>query len=453
MKSNANKLRSVTSLACAVVVLTLTHRAEAANWLDLQGNEVAGAKPVTFWGFIQPTYTYNGVSAVSGLAGAANITAYNGQVPLFNLVAPDNERREQLQLFRARFGARGVLPGTDEKINYFFLTEIGNNGLTRQKQAIISDASLSVNMIPNARIRLGLFKAPLGEEALQAIHVFDYINFSGITDNLVLERFVAPLSTTRPTNVPAGLTAAGVVGAVGAFRDVGIQVYDSFRRDDWEFSYALMGGKGNGVSFTDSNSRRDVTARVQTSYVFAGKGPRREDITVYGWSLRGDRTFNGIDYERARTGVGAKYLRNPIRLSAEFMRAKGVIFNGINPPFNDLGRGFRPVTTVGLGSNNKANGYYLDAGWSISKTWEVDLRYDVLNRLTNSAPDERKFSTTTLGAQYFLNASSRIIFNYEFRDLKVSNADALAAGAARNNALVIANTMGNRIGLQLTFVF
>lgn len=69
---------------------------------------------------------------MNGLTGAASITAYNGQTPLFNLVAPDNEHREQLQIFGARFGARGVIPGTGEKINYFVLTEFGNNGLTRE---------------------------------------------------------------------------------------------------------------------------------------------------------------------------------------------------------------------------------------------------------------------------------------------------------------------------------
>ena len=441
------------ALACATLVIALSQNAHAANWLDLQGNEPPGTKPFTFWGFIQPTYTYNEGGKVNGLTGAANITAYNGQTPLFNLVAPDNEHRDQIQIFRARFGARGVIPGTSEKINYFFLTEFGNNGLTRENLPVVSDASLSFNYIPHARVRVGLFKAPLGEEALQAIHVFDYINFSGITDNLTLERFVSPVSTTRPVNVPPGLTAANVVDAVGAFRDVGVQVYDSFRRDKWEYAYAVMVGNGNGINFNDSNNKLDVTARLQTSYIFGGKGPRRQDITAYVWTQDGKRTFNGVDYDRSRMGTGIKYLQAPFRVSAEYIRAKGMIFNGANPPFNDIGLGFQPVAIVGLGSNNKANGYYLEGGWSINKQWEIDLRYDELNRLTNSAPDERKFSNWTLGVQYFFNPNTRLTFNYEVRDIKVANPGALAAGPTRNNAEAIANSIGNRAGLQLTWIF
>ena len=453
MSKISNAYINYAALVCASVVAVASESANAANWLDLQGNEPPGAKPLTLWGFIQPTATFNEGAAVTGLTGAANITAYNGQTPLFNLVAPDNENRDQAQIFRARFGARGVIPGTGEKINYFFLTEFGNNGLTRVNLPVISDASVSFKYIPNARLRVGLFKAPLGEEALQAIHVFDYINFSGITDNLALERFVGPVRTTRPLNVPAGLVAAEVVGPVGAFRDVGVQVYDSFRNGKWEFGYAAMIGRGNGINFNDTNNKRDVSARIQTSYIFAGAGPRRQDITFYLWSQQGKRTFNGIDYDRSRSGGGFKYLQGSLRLASEFMRGKGVIFNGANPPFNDLGRGFQPVAIVGLGSNNKADGYYADVGWTINKQWEVDLRYDKFNRLTNSAPDARTFTTSTFGVQYFFNPGLRATLNYEVRDLKVTNPDALVAGPARNNAQVIANSIGNRVGIQMTWIF
>lgn len=437
----------------AALAYLCSQGATAANWLDLQGNEPPGAKPLTFWGFVQPTYTYNDGGPVNGLSGAANITAYNGQTPLFNLVAPDNEHRDQLQISRARFGARGVIPGTNEKINYFLLTEFGNNGLTRENLPVVTDASLSFHYIPNARIRAGLFKAPLGEEALQAIHVFDYINFSAVTDNLALERFVSPASTTRPINVPTGLAAATVVDAVGAFRDVGVQVYDSFRRDKWEYAYAVMVGNGNGINFDDNNSSLDLTARLQTAYIFGGKGPRRQDVTAYVWAQEGKRTFGGIDYDRSRVGTGFKYVRAPFRVSGEYMQGKGMIFNGANPPFNDIGTGFQPVATVGLGSNNKADGFYLEGGWSINKQWELDLRYDELNRLTNSGPDERKFSTWTLGVQYFFTPAMRLTFNYEIRDIKVANPGALAAGPARNNAEAIANSIGDRAAVQFTWIF
>jgi len=446
----------------------------ATNWFQLQNNEQPGAASYTFWGFIQPTYTHNEGGTVNGIpatvvspvnganvAVPAGLRAYNGQIPLFNLVGPDLAHDDQLQMFRARPGVRGVIPGTDEKINYFALAELGNNGLTREKHAVFTDASVTFNQIPGARIRAGLGRLPLGEEAMQGVHIMDYINFTTATDQLLNERFVTPYvnapGRTSPAVVGAPMAMSKITGAIGGFRDVGIEVYDWFARDKMEYSYAVMLSNGNGLSFSDSNGSKDVTARLQAAYVFGGNGAKREDVMAYIWHQEGKRTYNGSDYTRTREGVGAKYLRNELRMSGEYMRAKGMIYVAPTPQFNDIGApAYEPVDYVALNSSNKADGYYLEAGWKFSPQWELDLRYDELSKMTNSAYDERKSSTWTLGGQYFHNPKLRFALNYEIRDIKVVHPDAQLTNGQKiqgTAAGIIGGSEGNRLSAQMTWVF
>lgn len=431
--------------------------AGAANWFQIVGNEAAGAKPVRFFGFVQPTYMRNQGGGVTGLTGpgpaGSGIKAYEGQVALFNRVAPDQDSREQLQVLRADLGLRGVVPGTDERINYLLLTEFGNNGFTREDRLVATDASVTFNYIPGARVRIGMQRAPLGEEAIQAIQVFDYINFSNATDYLLLERFVEPYATARTPPPPAGLANAKIVGAVGGFRDVGVQVYDWLRRDSWEYAYSVMVGTGGGIRFSDNDSSLDVSARVQAGYVFNGEGVRREDVVGYVWHQTGKRNFAGVGYERTRQGAGFKYAKQPFRVAGEYIRGKGMIFSGVNPPFKDIGSGMEPAVTVALDAGNKADGWYIDAGWAITPKWEADLRYDEFDSLTNSAANERLYTTWTFGLQHFFMPNLRLALNYEVRELKIVNPAAIAAGPLRNNAVTIADSIGNRISAQLTLLF
>jgi len=77
----------------------------------------------------------------------------------------------------------------------------------------------------------------------------------------------------------------------------------------------------------------------------------------------------------------------------------------------------------------------------------MDARYDVYNRLTNSSAGERKFTTLTLGVQYFFNKKSRFIFNYESRDAEAPN----LAGSATPNKILAG--IDDRITAQLLVIF
>jgi len=103
--------------------------------------------------------------------------------------------------------------------------------------------------------------------------------------------------------------------------------------------------------------------------------------------------------------------------------------------------------------NEKASGWYLEGGWRFLPQWEVDLRYDYLDFMKQTAANEREFATTTLGLQYFFNPATHVIFNYEWRAMKVSNPAANPAGPPLNNAQTIAGNLGDRASVQLTWSF
>jgi hypothetical protein len=126
----------------------------------------------------------------------------------------------------------------------------------------------------------------------------------------------------------------------------------------------------------------------------------------------------------------------------------------------DATSAFEPVVLIAPESGNKADGYYLEGGWRFNRKWEADLRYDYLDRLSNSAYDERKFTTTTLGLQYFYSPTLRFAVNYEIRDLKSPdvNTPGLSGSAAQQktqltDANLIGSSMGNRISVMATWIF
>lgn len=441
--------------------LVQSHTSVAANWFQLQNNEMPGAKAYRFWGFIQPQFVSNEGKAVSGITvPSPGLASYNGRTAVFNQVGPDLSHGEQFQIFRARPGVRGVIPGTNAKINYFLLAELGNNGLTRERSAVITDATVSFNYIPGMRVRVGLGRLPVGEEAMLGEPAMDYINFTGATDGLLNERFVTPYANAARTHSPilgVPLKQSKLAGAVGGYRDVGVEVYDWFARGKWEYSYAVMVSRANGIGFNTENNpgNHDISGRLQASCIFGGKGPKREDVTVYIWHQAGKRAYAGSDYSRIREGVGAKYVHGSLRLGGEYIRGSGMIYVGPNPPFNDAGApAFEPVTLVAVEASNTANGYYIDMGWTILPKIEADLRYDTYDRLPNSTFDERKFTTWTLGGQYFYNHNLRFTVNYEFRKLQSPAPFGTAAQKTQlTDAGIIGNSMGNRLSAQLTYTF
>ncbi len=160
-----------------IIILSLimfTSSAYATNWLMLQGTEPSGQSArAKVWGFIQPEYAKTNDTLVK--AGP-----WKNAKAIFNQNAPDLKNADGFNVKRGRIGVRGTGFPLDENTNYFILAEFGNNGITRNGNgsAKVSDISVTLNHLKGAKIRVGLFKYPGSEEALEAIHVANYNNFT-----------------------------------------------------------------------------------------------------------------------------------------------------------------------------------------------------------------------------------------------------------------------------------
>jgi hypothetical protein len=432
----------------------LSSSAHAANWVDVLATEPADAPALKPFGFVQPTYTHIEADPLSGMGGAAAST--NGQYQIQNQVGPTYDNKDQFQFLRAQFGLRGRL--TDQ-INYFLLTDVGSNLTTVQHPLAVTDASMTFSFIPGAKIRAGLFKLPTGEEALVSIPLaYSYVYYSAVTSALVQETpYQEVIGTPTGCAVISGNTTLDCGMAVSgnnAFRDWGIQVFDSFRKDNWELGYAAMISNGNEIeSISDNNSSKDFTARLQLSYVFKGSGALREDADVFIWHQSGERTYGGTDYDRTREGVGYCVSKGPYRTSGEYIRAEGMVAAGPNPPVVPASGNLKPPYNLNLAPRGKADGWYLEAGWRFLPDWEIEARYDAFDRNSNDAAAERLFKTWTLGGQYFINKTTHVILNYEWREAEVPYPLATTNTTQRRNASIVADNLGNRISLQLTWAF
>lgn len=455
MSANRTLRQAALYTTCALGVMT-AGSAHAANWLMLQGTEPRdSAARAKVWGFVQAQWQKDFSDANPGPPGCAAATA-NCYVPP-KLIGPNLDSQEAFNVNRARIGVRGTGFPLDSNINYFLLAEFGNNGITKPADAFakLTDASVTFNHVKGARVRAGLFKYPGSEEGLQAIHVFDFINFSEVANGLLLERFPEDVYTPNvPAQPESGTSVNGFTKSVGAFRDTGIQVFDTFDMgNNWEVSYAAMIGNGNGLNFENPDDSYDTYLYVSGEKVFGGKGPRREGLKLFAWGQWGERELddtndgqqNPTKHDRNRLGVGAKYLKKPFRFSAEYVDAEGMIFVGPD----------KPTFIFGPSSAKDADGsgWYLDAGYYIPDTkWQIDARYSQATKLEDLQA-EHTFKSLVLGANYHFNKKTRVTVNYEFRDYEAKNfstSGCPAPACGPNNNLI---GVDDRIGIQVTAIF
>ena len=503
---NNKFMKTALAVACTTVLASAVN---AANWTMLQGTEPkAAAARAKVWGFIEASYQKDNSAANPYVGTPGN----NYELVPPKLIGPDLESQSGFNVRRARIGVRGQGLPLDGDVNYFILAELGNNAITHGDGSSVklTDASITLNQFEGARIRVGAFKVPTFEEGYQAIHVFDYINFTEVANQMMLERFPNKQATLNRNNVGGFNFKDGNNESpfnrfdqpVGAFRDVGVQVFDAFRDGDWEHTYAAMLGNGNGVNFSDNDGNRDTHLYWSSEKIFGGKGPFRKGLKLFAWSQSGKRTlynpatpFPGgpgadpepagkTEYDRKRSGIGFKLLKDNYRVTAEYLKGDGMIFLGPdNPSFTITGPCLEAVPPPAPGANfpnnnvngapqcladgnrplladgrkGESDGYYLEGGYKFPGTkWEVDARYDVYNRLTDAVQlagpcaFEFKFETITLGAQYHINKKTRLTMNVADRDFESVNCPAPAPGGNPNNNL---SGVDKRYGIQLRHIF
>lgn len=415
-KDSVAKAAWATGLAAAVA-LGVSGNANAANWLMAQGTSPANAPQFKVWGFVQPVYQDD----------FSDANAQGRYIPP-KLIGPNLDDQSSFNVLRARLGVRGRLLPNNNDIDYFVLAEFGNDGITNggrygHYSPRFSDASITLNYIKGARIRVGLFKTPGAEEGMQSVFATDpYVNYSAVTNQLLQERF----ATAGELNIKPQPTPNADMNAfskpVGAFRDIGVEVFDSFVRGNWEHSYAAMVGNGHGLELPDNNDSKDYYLYWSSAYLFNKKvgGAFRPDMKFFGWYQDGKRTnaYNvAQEQDRERYGLGVTYRRDAFHATGEYMWGQGMIFEGAHNPQNTF-------------NNLRASGGYIEGGWDIATTpWELDVRYDAYTRNRNQ-PIETTFETVTAGVQYHFTKVNRITLNYSFNNFSshASNVDNQLAG-------------------------
>ncbi|MEJ2060887.1 MAG: hypothetical protein P8Y64_10445 [Gammaproteobacteria bacterium] len=458
--------KHVLTAAVAGASLFAMQSANAANWMQLYGTTPRpGQSPhAKVWGFIQPLYSVTDGKKMTGLLGP--VAGFNDTTAAFNRIGPDLNSTNSFNLFRARIGVRGTLTPLDNDLDYFILTEWGNNGQTyfNNQTPSVTDAFVTWNRFKKvARISFGAQKTPGPLEASQVgIPVLPFVNFTTATQQLILEKYIDPKATLGGS-AAAGYTFSKTdVTGMNAFRDTGLKVFNWFDFGPWELSYSVMAGNGAPITKGNTTNSVDTYAMVKGAYILSGAGPYRNEASLWTWFHQGERKLSNLsdsNYNMARFGVGGEFSRNQRRpmgffVQGGYMGGYGMIMTG--SPFADAS------CTSGAGagcwkiypdSYNRAWGDYLQGGFYVTHNVQLQLRYDYYDSLTNNKAAERTFTTWTVGGQYFLSNNTRFTVNYAIRDMKVPNASEIPAGPARTNAEAVADSMGNRLDLQLTAVF
>lgn len=408
--------------------LALAPAARAGDWLTLNGTELGRPdQAVQVFGFVQPQV--EGIVSggpVEGLTSQA-LAPYDGQVPLFNTVAGDASW--SFKVHRARLGARGAIPKTDQRVSYFFLLEGGQVALTRTEPVVVTDMSVTLSYVPGARIRVGQFKLPVMEEIVPAVPVaHEFVHFSTTLTKLLLE---SPVADGRYT------------GGADGFRDIGVMVFDGFQQDRLAGSYALMVSNGAGLAKLDTDDAKDLSARGELAWVFAGDrtDPFRQELKVGGWWLQGSREVDGERVDRARQGAFVHLEKRHVWALAEVAAGQGALEVGTNPPF--VGAGVLVVPEGrGIGGVGQAGVRLFPEGGPMVG---FKLRYDEYHQQTESAEALRIFRTGTAGIEVAPTPAVRVQANYELRRL--------SAPDGSPDAQAIAASLGDRATLQLTARF
>lgn len=485
MKKNVRRVLFVVLALSNIIFLNV---ANSANWLMLQG--VTESPYPLVWGFVQPAYMRTSGSTLPTVSPPARPSPlqgnpWQGQNALVNTIQPDLSSSQVFQIQRTRLGVRGALPDS-EKISYFLLAEYGNNGITQPGggagKVTLSDATITFSQIEGARFRVGQMKIPMSEEVYQGIVTFNYINLSNIANQQLVERPFwtdgktpcAVAASANPQSPPvsdenylrycSGDSQTQFRSAAVAVRDVGVQIFNSTKFDGWEHSYAVLIGQG-GANKDDRNDSLDNTIYISSERVFGGQKAFRKGFKLYAWRTAGKRTIYDSatlaaggtsleaaerEYDRELTGTGMTYFDGKLRLWAEIINVDGMIFNGSSGGAvpGAVSNNGTLVSQFKTEPEGKGVGGYLDFGYRVTPKVELDVRYDIYNRVTNlNATDEIQFSTWTIGAQYFFTRTTKAIINYEFRDVEAPGQPASSPGN------LVANETDDRLSAQVFLFF
>ena len=374
---------------------------------------------------------------------------WRGQPDQFNRFSPRYADGEVLRVPQAGINAHGRLFGGVLDYRVALLT--GDNTVLRNEDSYfqdqyvrLTDASVTVHAVPHARLRLGLFRQPLGDEAASPQQ--RYIWLSHVTQQMVQERyFRSDGSVNGSPNLDRG--------PVSAFRDIGVQLFDSFATGDWEHTYALMLGLGTGVDPTLNHTGIDRYLYWSSEWLFGDSGRQRDGAKLFAWGQFGERTLNAgptqtpQEFDRSRSGVGLTLRKAGWSLAREWIKAKGMIYHG--PDGGTIPGRISDDGTLVAGYNvlpeSDADGWYLDVGYRVRPALDLRARYDVLDRGNEDPATAIRFQGLSLGAASQLSPAIQVTIGYQFRRYRAPR----LAGDSPTNVLL--DGVDNRFGVRFLY--
>lgn len=258
---------------------------------------------------------------------------------------------------RARPGLRGSVPGTNRHVGYLVLGELGTSGIARKGPALV-DATLTFSYLPGARVRVGQMKLPTLDE--------------GEESNPVAAEWITPSLVASQVVTENVVEKGAFVGGTSGYRDIGVKVFDGWQWGHAAVSYEAMVGNGRPNTL-ESDGPKDLAARSTFAWVFSGarSDPHRQELALFAWAQRGERTVEGARTQRLRSGAGLHFEREPFRFRAEVVRGAGAIFLG---PDASL-----PGKPLQVAVHGEALGGYAQARFRILSPWLAGVRAEVLH--------------------------------------------------------------------------
>lgn len=506
----------------ASILLTATNT-QAANWFKLRGTEPGGTShTLQVWGFLQPRYVNDTSDEISGIPatlpnGAPAPVPLNGTVPTAGTLPRERTAQDGFYLRRARIGIRGTMLPINNDIDYFILTEWGQNGVTSGGQNSspgsgpqLLDASVTLNHLSRgqddnglhnmgARIRVGQFLFSQTSESLshstpgRRVHMF----FPEAT-------FFNALGRRTFDNGNNNFPGARPVDAA---RDIGIEIFDFTEfgnaSSPYEFTYSVALGNGDTIGGGNQDDNLKKYAWLSIGQLLDDtRGPRRHDWMLYAWWQNGDKEFNndinndGVPDSQA--GPGGNF--NPIAGSSAVCSAPGgaggegrLCRNGNEQDYEQtyLGYGFeyfdKPFKNAGQirfnaeyqkqygftfdGANSPSSkfvtGVLHQATGGLNEGWYADIGYDIQqhlgisNRTTLNLRydefDRNKTNTSRAVHMETTTFTAEYFFHKKARlTLSYQMRDWDTSDRTGGPALIggqVLESIDDRIGLELTFIF
>lgn len=433
----------------AVAAVGAASPARAADWAMLSGTEEGRPDAIVPWGFAQLLLESQPWSTpVTGLQ-APPLQKFNGSLVAAELADPFD-----LSVRRARLGLRGSVPGTDQRLVFIAAVEAGENGTTRDRGIVLVDASVTASVFPGLRLRVGQFKLPTADEAMENNPTAAaFTRFSPFVSALLIEQ---------------DLEDGAIVGPTASLRDVGIEAFDALPlwqgdHGALDLGFAAMASLGRPShsfgSIDDVNAQLvhvassgpDLTGRLQLSWLMDPRQRHRGDrdeVSVWLWRQQGARLVPGIDdplttsaVGRVREGAGGQVRLAGVRVRAEVVVAEGAV----------LAQGAFAGQPAVILPDGVAHGGSLDLsvarlGSLALDPFTIDVGADWLSRNPDDPVASRFLQSVTVGTQIKFNKMFRLLLNAELRHLEVG-------AKAPPDAALIAAGLSPLLSAQLNLVF